>query len=45
MSAFPLVLAVALVTDRPDVERPVLALSAAGLVGYSVLAFLGVYVP
>ena len=45
MSAFPLVLAVALVTDRPDVERPALALSAAGLVGYSVLAFLGVYVP
>jgi hypothetical protein len=45
MSAFPLVLAVALVTARPDIERPVLALSAAGLVGYSVLAFLGVYVP
>lgn len=45
ISAFPLVLAVALLTDRPDVERPVLALSAAGLVGYSVLAFLGVYVP
>jgi len=45
MSAFPFVLAVALVTDRPDVERPVLALSVAGLVGYSVLAFLGVYVP
>ena len=45
MSAFPLVLAVALLTERPDVERPVLALSAAGLVGYSVLAFLGVYVP
>ena len=45
MSAFPLVLAVALVTERPDVERPVLALSAAGLVGYSVLSFLGVYVP
>jgi hypothetical protein len=45
MSAFPLVLAVALVTDRPDVERPVLALSAAALVGYSVLSFLGVYVP
>ena len=45
MSAFPLVLAVALFTDRPDVERPALALSAAGLVGYSILAFLGVYVP
>jgi hypothetical protein len=45
MSAFPLVLAVALLTDRPDVERPVLVASAAGLVGYSVLGFLGVYVP
>lgn len=45
MSAFPLVLAVALLTDRPDVERPVLVVSAAGLVGYSVLGFLGVYVP
>ena len=45
MSAFPLVLAVALVTARPDVERPVLVASAAGLVGYSVLSFLGVYVP
>jgi hypothetical protein len=45
VSAFPLVLAVALVTDRPDVERPVLVVSAAGLVGYSVLGFLGVYVP
>jgi hypothetical protein len=45
MSAFPIVLAVALITARPDVERPVLAVSAAGLVGYSVLGFLGVYVP
>jgi hypothetical protein len=45
MSAFPLVLAVALMTDRGDVERPVLAVSSAGLVGYSVLGFLGVYVP
>ena len=45
MSAFPLVFAVALLTDRPEVERPVLVVSAAGLVGYSVLGFLGVYVP
>ncbi len=45
MSAFPLVIAVALVTSRPDVERPALVLAAAGLVGYSVLGFLGVYVP
>jgi hypothetical protein len=45
MSAFPLVLAVALVAGWRDLERPVLAMSAAGLVGYSVLGFLGVYVP
>ena len=45
MSAFPFALAVALITAGPDVERPVLALSVAGLVGYSVLGFLGVYVP
>jgi hypothetical protein len=45
MSAVPFALALALITARPDVERPVLALSAAGLVGYSVLGFLGVYVP
>jgi hypothetical protein len=45
MSAFPLVMAVALVTAWRGVERPVLAVSAAGLVGYSVLGFLGVYVP
>jgi hypothetical protein len=45
MSAFPFVIAVALVTTRRDLERPVLAVSAAGLVGYSVLGFLGVYVP
>jgi hypothetical protein len=45
MSAFPLVMAVALVTEWRDVDRPALAVSAAGLVGYSVLGFLGVYVP
>jgi hypothetical protein len=39
------VLAVALVAGWRDLERPVLAVSAAGLVGYSVLGFLGVYVP
>jgi hypothetical protein len=33
------------ITARPDIERPVLAISAAGLVGYSVLGFLGAYVP
>jgi hypothetical protein len=44
MSAFPIVVAVALITGRRDLERPVLAISAAGLVGYGVLGFLGVYV-
>jgi hypothetical protein len=43
--AFPLVLAVAILTDRRDVERPALVLSGAGLVGYAMLAFLGRYVP
>jgi hypothetical protein len=45
MSAFPLVLGVAIVTANREFDRAVLALSAAGLVGYSVLAFLGVWVP
>ena len=45
MSAFPLVLAVALVTKRDDVERPAIVLAGAGLVGYAVLGFLGRYVP
>jgi hypothetical protein len=45
LSTFPFVLAVALVTTRPDADRVVNAAAAAGLVGYSVLAFLGLYVP
>lgn len=45
MSAFPLVLGVALVSRRDDVERPLVVLAGAGLVGYAVLAFLGRYVP
>jgi hypothetical protein len=45
MSTFPLILAVALVTDRPDTERAVNAIAAGGLVAYSTLAFLGAYVP
>jgi hypothetical protein len=45
MSTFPLVMAVALVTDRPDAERAANALAAGGLVVYSTLAFLGLYVP
>jgi len=45
MSAFPLVLGVALVTEREEVERPAVVLAGAGLVGYGVLIFLGRYVP
>ena len=45
MSAFPLVLGVALVTARDDVQRPAIVLAGAGLVGYAVLSFLGRYVP
>jgi hypothetical protein len=44
-SAFPLLLAVALVTGRDDVERPVLLLAGASLVAYATLAFVGRYVP
>jgi hypothetical protein len=45
MSAFPLLLGVAIVTSQREVERAALVVAAAGLVGYSVLAFLGVWVP
>jgi hypothetical protein len=45
LSAFPLVLAGATLTSGPRVERTVLALAAAGLAGYSVLAFTNLYVP
>ena len=45
MSTFPLVIGVALVTGRAPVDRVVSALAAAGLVGYSLLAFFGSYVP
>ena len=45
MSTFPFVLAVALVTDRDEVERGALVLAGAGLVGYAILAFLGVSGP
>ena len=45
MGAFPLLIGVALVTRRAQVERAALTLAAAGLVGYAVLAFFGVSVP
>jgi hypothetical protein len=45
LGAFPLLLALAIVTRRDVVERTVLTLAAGALVGYSVLAFFGVSVP
>ncbi len=45
LSAFPLVLAGATLTSGPKVERTVLTLAAAGLLGYSVLALTNLYVP
>ena len=45
MSAFPLVIAGAMVTSGPKMERYVLAMLTAGLVAYSTLGFLHLYVP
>lgn len=45
LSAFPLVLAAAGCTASPRVERVVLVLLAAGLVGYSLLVFVNIVVP
>jgi hypothetical protein len=45
LSAFPLVLAGAKLTASDRVFRVVLVLSAAGLVGYALLAFANLYVP
>lgn len=44
-TTFPLVLGIALVTRRREVDRVVSTLAAAGLAAYCVLAFLGEYVP
>jgi len=44
-STLPFLLGAAIITDRPESERAVLGLAAAGLFAYSVLAFLGVSVP
>ncbi len=44
-STLPFLLAVAIITSRPKVERAALALASAGLFAYSLLAFFGVYVP
>jgi hypothetical protein len=45
MSAFPLSMGAALVLGQPQLERTVLTLLAAGLAGYSLLAFLNISVP
>jgi hypothetical protein len=45
LGAFPLLLALAIVTRRDLAERVVLTLAAGALVGYSVLMFFGVSVP
>ena len=45
MSTFPFLIGLAVVTDGDEVERGALVLAAGGLVGYSVLAFLGVQGP
>jgi hypothetical protein len=45
LSAFPLVIGAAFLTRGPRMERAVLALLGAGLGGYALLAFLGLYVP
>ncbi len=45
LSAFPLTVAAALVLRESQLERAVLALLAAGLAGYALLAFLNISVP
>ncbi len=45
LSAFPLVVAGATVTTRPEVWRVVVVGATAALVGYGLLAFLGIVVP
>ncbi len=44
-STLPFLLAVAVITKRPEAERAGIAVAAAGLFAYALLAFLGVYVP
>jgi hypothetical protein len=45
LACFPFVLAIVSLTGKPRIHWSVLALSTAALVGYSVLTFLGVYIP
>lgn len=44
-STLPFVLAVAIITKRPEAERAGLVLAAAAMFAYTVLIFLGLYVP
>ena len=44
-TTLPFLLAVAIVTKRPEAERAALVLAAAAMFGYTVLIFLGLYVP
>jgi hypothetical protein len=45
LSGFPLVIAASTLTSRRAVERTVLVVAAVGMAGYSLLAFVGVFVP
>jgi hypothetical protein len=45
LSGFPLVIAASTLTSRRGVERVVLVVAGVGLAGYSLLAFLGIFVP
>jgi hypothetical protein len=45
MSAFPLLLGLAVVTRPPQVERAVMAVLGGGVVALSAMAWLGAYVP
>ncbi|HEV2308896.1 MAG TPA: hypothetical protein VGU73_00120 [Acidimicrobiia bacterium] len=44
-STLPFLLAVALITERPEAERAALVLAAAAMFAYTVLIFVGLYVP
>ena len=45
LNAFPLVLALATVTKRAELERAAIAVGAAGVVALSAVAWIGNYVP
>jgi hypothetical protein len=45
LSGFPLMIAASTLTSRKAVERVVLVVAGLGLAGYSLLAFLGIFVP